>query len=497
MLFNSYEFILVFLPVTLIGFFACGRFGWRRGAKAWLTVASLCFYGWWDPRYVVLLVGSILFNFSVGRRLCRPAARGADRGFLVLGVGVNLALLAYYKYANFFLDNLNATVGTHWQLAAVVLPLGISFFTFTQIAYLVDAYRQEVHEYRLLDYSLFVTFFPHLIAGPVLHHREIMPQFAADATLRPSASNFSVGLTIFAVGLFKKVVLADGVAQFATPVFAAANAGEPLTLLSAWGGALAYTLQLYFDFSGYSDMAIGLARLFGIRFPLNFNSPYRAASIIEFWRCWHMTLSRFLRDYVYISLGGNRQGRARRYVNLLVTMLLGGLWHGAAWNFVLWGALHGVYVVINHAWRAVQRALPAWLRPLAGWGTSAGYALTFLAVVAGWVLFRADDLDSAWRIYQAMAGVHGITRADPYYFGAREVRWLAALLAISWFAPNVQQMLSKSTPALETYPGEIRPLGIRWLQWRPAIGWALVCGTLSLFSITRLSHVSEFLYFQF
>ncbi len=497
MLFNSYEFIFLFLPASLIGYFALGAYGRIRAAIVWLAACSLFFYGWWDARYLPLLAGSILFNYGVSRRLSRASSHATgDRRWLVLGVCGNLSLLGYYKYANFFVDNLNALTGVQWQLGNIVLPLGISFFTFTQIAYLVDAYRKEVKEFRLLDYALFVTFFPHLIAGPVLHHREIMPQFGLPQSFVPSAENFAVGLTIFFAGLFKKVIIADNLAPFVTPMFGAAAAGEAVTGSAAWGGVTAYTLQLYFDFSGYSDMAIGLARLYGIRFPLNFNSPYRSASVIDFWRRWNMTLSRFLRDYLYFALGGNRRGQLRRHVNLLATMVLGGLWHGAGWPFVVWGSLHGVYLVINHGWRAgvAGIAFPRWL---ALSGRAVSRLLTFLAVLIAWVFFRADSMSAALRILEAMAGLHGFDRHDPYYFGMMELRWLIPALAIAWFAPNVQQIMQRFRPALETYPGEIEPLRVRWLEWRPSFMWALATALASVLALINLTHVSEFLYFQF
>ena len=353
MLFNSFLFLFVFLPATLLGFFLIGRYS-RPLAALWLFAASLFFYGWWNPAFTFLLLASIAFNYSVGTALAREhARRRAASGSWLLGVGVcaNLGLLAYYKYANVFIQGGNAVLGTGWQIESIVLPLGISFYTFTQIAFLVDAHRGEAGEFDFIRYGLFVTYFPHLIAGPVLHHKEMMPQFALAQTYRPHWANLSVGLTILAIGLFKKVVLADGVASFASPVFKAASEGASVTFLEAWVGALAYTFQLYFDFSGYSDMAIGLSLLFGVKLPLNFDSPYKAANIIDFWRRWHMTLSRFLRDYLYFPLGGNRKGPARRHLNLLITMVLGGLWHGAGLTFVMWGALHGFYLIVNHAWR--------------------------------------------------------------------------------------------------------------------------------------------------
>ncbi|HEX8963798.1 MAG TPA: MBOAT family protein, partial [Rhodocyclaceae bacterium] len=468
MLFNSYEFIFLFLPVTLLGYFLLGHRGRPLAAIGWLAAASLFFYAWWDVRYLALLLGSIAFNYTVGRMLCDAQQR---RPLLAVGVAGNLALLGYYKYANFFLAAAGALTGGDYTLGAIVLPLGISFFTFTQIAYLVDAYRGEVHEYRFLHYLLFVTFFPHLIAGPVLHHAEIMPQFRLGRCFRASAENFSVGFTIFVIGLFKKVVLADGVAQYVSPVFSAADAGVAVGGVAAWCAALAYTFQLYFDFSGYSDMAIGLARLFGITFPANFNSPYKAASIIDFWRRWHMTLSRFLRDYLYIALGGNRHGSARRYANLMATMVLGGLWHGAGWTFVAWGALHGSYLSLNHLWRALRARLFPRLGPSRP-GRWAGRLLTFLAVVVAWVFFRAGSIDAALRIVDAMAGANGFAKADPLYFGAAEAKWLLVLWMVAWALPNAQQLMLAHRGALETYAGEIEPLRRRWLAWSPRPAWA-------------------------
>ncbi len=492
MLFNSYEFLLGFLPAVLIVYFALARRGPAAGAIGFLAAASVLFYGWWNPRYVVLLAFSVVFNYAVGRMLARRASagvHGAGAGVLWLGIAGDLALLGVFKYADFFAANVNAAAGWSLPLPHLVLPLGISFFTFTQIAYLVDVYRGQAREYRFLNYALFVTFFPHLLAGPVLHHAEVMPQFARAETLRPSAESFAVGLTIFAIGLFKKVVLADGIAEFATPVFDGARNGATLTLLAAWGGALSYTFQLYFDFSGYSDMAIGLARLFGVVFPANFNSPYKAASIIDFWRRWHMTLSRFLRDYLYVPLGGGRRGPLRRYLNLMITMLLGGLWHGAGWTFVVWGGLHGVYLVVNHLWRGARARRPLGLWP--------GRLLTFLAVVVGWVFFRAESLPAAMAILEGMAGLNGVTRADPYYFGMPEVRWLAAMFVIVWALPNAQQLLYRHRPALETYPGEVTPPRWRALVWRPAAAWALVTAALFVAAAINLTRVSEFLYYQF
>ena len=348
------------------------------------------FYGWWNPVYLGLILGSILFNYAVGFSLLgRP-----HKLTLFLGVAGNLGVLGYFKYANFFIDNINALTSNDIILEQIILPLGISFFTFQQITYLVDAYRGETREYNFLHYCLFVVFFPQLIAGPIVHHKEMLPQFAKDALYGLKSRNLAVGFTIFIIGLFKKVVLADGIAVHATSVFAGAEHGVYLTFFEAWGGALAYSFQLYFDFSGYSDMAIGLARMFGIRLPLNFNSPFKATSIIDFWRRWHITLSRFLRDYLYIPLGGNRKGEARRFTNLMIAMLLGGLWHGAGWNFVLFGLAHGTYIVICGAWVKVKKNISdnSVIKSTVV-ANSIGRVITFLAVVLAFVPFRAESME--------------------------------------------------------------------------------------------------------
>ena len=353
MLFNSYPFVFVFLPLVLAGFAVLTRWRSRTATLAFLIVASLAFYAWWNWRFLGLLLFSILFNFALGRRLQRRASeRGAPvapaRRLLALGIAVNVGLLGYFKYRNFLVDTVGMAVGTDWALPPIVLPLAISFFTFEQITYLVDAYHGDTGEYDFLGYALFISFFPHLIAGPIVRFKELVPQFSSRSTFVFSHENVARGLFIFAIGLFKKVMIADTFSPWVAPIFDRA----PVVVFSdAWGATLAFALQLYFDFSGYTDMAIGLALMLNVVLPENFDSPYQARSIIDFWRRWHMTLSNFLRDYLYIPLGGGRRGEARRYANLFITMLLGGLWHGASWTFVLWGGLHGAYLAINHLWR--------------------------------------------------------------------------------------------------------------------------------------------------
>ena len=517
MLFNSYVFLLAFLPVTLVGYFLAGRHG-RTPAIAWLVLASFVFYGWWDWRYIPLLLLSILFNFFLGSSIARHAGGDAARRQLIVGVAVNLGLLGFFKYADFFIGAANAVSGSTLPLLHVVLPIGISFYTFTQIAFLVDASHGEVREYRLVHYALFVTYFPHLIAGPILHHKEMMPQFDRAAPVRPEWRNFEIGFSFFAIGLGKKVLLADSLAPFANAAFASPDGH---TLLTAWLGVLAYGLQLYFDFSGYSDMAIGLSRLFGIKLPLNFDSPYKSRNISEFWRRWHMTLSRFLRDYLYVPLGGNRRGPARRYLNLFVTMGLGGLWHGAGWGFVVWGLLHGFYLSVHHAWSALRGGVAKRAAPLASRGHAAGsVALTFLAVTIAWTFFRAPHLQDALSIVAAMSGAHGVALPDallsrlgpltdwltwagvrPYLGGGTQFvqgwAWVIIAASIAFLAPNSQEIMRRGAPGLT--PVALRPMGPlgQWLTWRRRPRWAVGLAMLSAACVLSMSNPTEFLYFQF
>jgi alginate O-acetyltransferase complex protein AlgI len=521
MLFNSYEFVLLFLPVTVLLYYQLGRRFGHRAAFGWLFVASCFFYGWWNPIYLPLLGGSILVNYWLGQTLTlrrQSLGRLDGTGFAVmwLGVALNVGVLGYFKYANFFVDNAVWLTGAAWHLEKIVLPLGISFFTFQKIAYLVDAAEGEAPSYDLLEFALFVMFFPQLIAGPIVHHGEIMPQFARPRRWHPRAIDIAVGATIFAIGLAKKAVLADGVARYATPVFAAAGPGSALGLFEAWGGALAYSMQLYFDFSGYSDMAIGGARLFGIRLPVNFNSPYKAVNIVDFWRRWHMTLSRFLRDYVYIALGGNQRGKARRYANLLATMVIGGFWHGAGWTFVIWGALHGIYLIVNHGWQALRTVLGFPPGRSGRLGRVLGRTVTFLAVVVGWVFFRANGADDALRLLAGMAGLNGASLpagvvpllgpgwpllqalgVEASHGGGRVFvltwAWVVSLMLIAFLAPNTQELLARYRPALNAAVAGGRP----WWAWRPSPGWAMATAAVAAAGLLALSQVSEFLYFQF
>lgn len=384
MLFNSQFFILGFLPSVLaLSYALAGR---PVARQAFLVLASLAFYGWWDVRFVPLLCGLTLANWLIALWFGRSEARWIP----VLGVALNLAVLGLFKYADFLRGTVFDVAGLDWRPWHLILPLGMSFFVFQKISYLIDLRRGDRHIYGFLDFFLFVSFFPQLIAGPLVRHNEIIGQFRADPRGPAMWENLGRGALLFVIGVAKKAALADSLALIADPLFARGTLG----FVEAWTAAIAYTLQIYFDFSGYSDMAIGLALMFGLRLPFNFDAPYRSLSIREFWRRWHRTLSRFLRDYLYIPLGGNRGGPARQAVNVVVTMLLGGLWHGASWTFVVWGGLHGLALAVNHIWSGLGLRMP---RVLA-WG------LTSVFVVLAWVLFRAPDFAAAASMLTSMAG---------------------------------------------------------------------------------------------
>ncbi|MGG3307249.1 MBOAT family protein [Paenibacillus lautus] len=468
MLFNSYPFIFIFLPITVIVYFGLNRFRYSLAAKCWLALSSLFFYSWWNISYLPLLLGSIAFNYFIGRLLQARQANSQDssfsrrgaRGILICGIAGNVLLLIYYKYADFFLVNIGAATGWEVSLLNLALPLGISFFTFTQIAYLVDAYKGKASEYNIVNYVLFVTFYPHLIAGPILHHGEMMPQFDRVRGKLWDWGNAANGVFIFCVGLFKKVVIADTLAIYANAGFDTA-AG----FVDSWIAALSYTFQLYFDFSGYTDMAIGAALLFNIRLPQNFNSPYKALNIQDFWRRWHMTLSRFLRDYIYIPLGGNRRGEAIMLRNLVLTFLIGGLWHGAGWTFLFWGLLHGVGQVIHRFWGKLGIAMPRLL----------AWTITFVFITVTWVFFRAESWVQAMRLLKGMSGLSGIH----LYLNDAILEPLAIIVVI---APIV--LLCRNSSELS-------------VSFRPNSKQAVVCAVLFVISLMYITRISEFLYFNF
>lgn len=520
MLFHSVPFLFGFLPLALAGFVLATRAQERLPAVAWLTAASLFFYAWWNVSHLALLVASVAGNYAYAQVL----ARHRERAFVVTGVALNLLVLGWFKYFNFFIDSAALLLGIAPAHLAIALPLGISFFTFQQIAYLVDVYHGHPPAPNFLYYVLFVAFFPHLIAGPILHHADVIPQFQKPSVFRIQPQNLAVGSTIFAIGLYKKVVFADGISVYAETVFNAA-VDSPPDFFTAWSGVLAYTMQIYFDFSGYSDMAIGLARLFGVRLPLNFHSPYKAVNIIDFWRRWHMTLSRFLRDYLYIPLGGNRRGGFRRYINLMITMLLGGLWHGAGWTFVIWGGLHGCYLVVNHLWRRARHSMGSERASPTAAGTWLARFLTFGAVVVAWVFFRAADVATAWTMLSSLAGMNGVIFPEPWRpaigslvdgvagvsFGpspgldGAAFGWIGFLLLVVWFAPNTQELLARYKPAFD-YPqrpgGDDQDAVSRLVEirpWRDALASALILSTAVVLMIVlaRKERAGAFIYMIF
>ncbi|GMT48847.1 MAG: alginate O-acetylation protein [bacterium] len=518
MLFNSYEFLIFFLPLVLVVFFRLGRYGYYRASITWLVISSLFFYGWWNPGYLILIISSILLNYGVGTALTRVIKK---KSVLILGITINLLLLGYYKYGNFILTNAYSIYDYNGSTESIILPLAISFFTFQQISYLVDTYKGVTEEHNFLHYCLFVVFFPQLIAGPIVHHNEMLPQFSQRKIYRFFHENFSVGLTILVIGLVKKVLIADSLSAYASPIFAAAEKGYHLSFVEAWIGALSYTFQLYFDFSGYSDMAIGIARLFGIKLPLNFNSPYKALNITEFWKRWHMTLSRFLKDYLYIPLGGNRKGKSRRYLNLAITMVLGGLWHGAGWTFVAWGALHGFYLIVNHGWHYIinKMNLPLTNRRFF---SPISWLLTFVAVIVSWVIFRANTFHGAIQVLKGMMGLNGFVLPQNFYndfnglFGLGEYMMafgvqfgdveyvhgyfiffiLPLLLVFVLLGPNTQEFMGHYKPALIP-KGQSLSYRWAWIAWRPNFITALVLSLIAMFILIKMTGVSEFLYFQF
>ena len=469
MLFNSYQFLLVFLPLVLFGFGALSRWEARRPMIGFLVAASLLFYGWWSWHYLALIAFSVGFNYAWAEGVRRLAAlpgsggRAASSGFLVAGVAVNLGLLGYFKYTGFVVETVNRVTGTTWPLPRIVLPLALSFVTFEQIIYLVETGRDPARRYDFLEYCLYVTFFPRLIAGPIVRPRELFPQLRDPDAFRFSASSLGTGLFIFAVGLFKKTVLADTFAPWADRIFDGAASPQ---FFDAWGGALAFTLQIYFDFSGYTDMAIGLARMLNIGLPENFDSPYQARSMIDFWRRWHITLSTFFRDYVYVPLARSRLGGA--YLALLLTMLLVGLWHGAGWMFLVWGAFNGGLLILNTRWRRTGIVIPEGM----------AWALTFFATVVGFTLFRSGSLARAEDILAGLAGLHGFAwKPALYSFGRHEWKRLLPALALVLWCPSRQVVMQRS--------------------WSSDWAYAAAFGFLAGLSFLRLGNPVPFVYFQF
>lgn len=481
MLFNSFAFLFVFLPVTLIGYYALKKRG-MRNALAFVLFASICFYGMDEEYYVILLLSSIVFNYYIAIYIASLSGK-RKRLCLVAGVGVNVATLVYFKYMSFLCEIVKQLFGLHFPVPHIPLPPGISFYTFIQIAYLVDAYRKSsAAGGSLLNYSFFVSFFPHLIAGPIIHITDMMPQLGERAKRPPLSTRMAVGLTVLVLGLAKKVLLADPLGRTADAAYAVVSGGGHLGTGAAWVGTLCYTLQIYFDFSGYSDMAIGLAYLFGIRFPTNFESPYKAFGIVDFWRRWHITLSTFLRDYIYIPLGGNRSGQTARMRNLMITMLIAGAWHGAGWTFIIWGGIHGLALVCTHAYRHLFGRKNHHSRL----GQVCGVLLTFLFVHLAWVFFRAESLDIALRMF------HEMFRWNVLHVRSSVPREMFLGLSIVWFMPNVRALLGTFAPHLEGFSGEQFLAG-----WRPNVISAVALGVIFTLSLFALRLPSAFIYFRF
>ncbi|HIP41536.1 MAG TPA: MBOAT family protein [Campylobacterales bacterium] len=485
MLFNSYIFIFAFLPFTFFVYFYLNSLTSKVAAKVFLVFASLFFYSWWNPIYLPLILSSMFFNYTVGLSLSKESIHKIinKKVLLSLGIIANVTLLGYFKYADFFISNLNYLLDTDVGLLKLALPLAISFFTFQQIAYLVDSYRGETKEYSFLNYANFVTFFPQLIAGPIVHHSEMMPQFASSSNKLKYYPHIAMGLFIFSIGLFKKIIIADTFAVWATAGF---DHAPQLHMVEAWVTSLSYTFQLYFDFSGYTDMAIGAALLFNIKLPLNFNSPYKASSIQDFWRRWHMTLSRFLKEYIYIPLGGNKKGEIRTYIALMATFLIGGIWHGAGWTFLFWGFLHGMAIVIHRAWSKVGFRLH----------TVLAWFITFNFINITWVFFRAKEWDDAMKVLSGMFSGALVLPSewkeilysllgDSVYYGywlhsistdTYTMYWMMAGLFIVLALKNTNELAQKFKPNL-------------WTMF--------YASAMFLIAALSLSKLSEFLYFNF
>jgi len=518
MLFNSYEFIFVFMPVVVGVFFLLGRSS-RAWALRWVIAASLFFYGWWRPLNVLIIAPSVLINFALARLLQRLQMHGnpgTAKAILVLGIVFNVAFLGYFKYSNFLITSLNDAFATQIVLARIMLPLGISFITFQKIAFLIDVHAGRVESFSLRDYCLFVLFFPQLIAGPIVHYLEMMPQFHR-ISCQFDKENVSVGMTLFAFGLFQKVFLADGIAKSVTPLYQLADQGSRIGLLPAWIAAAGFTFQIYFDFSGYTDMALGVARLFGVRLPPNFNSPLRASSIIDFWLRWHMTLTRFLTAYIYnpLTLALTRRRAMRKgsrvvalpkgggaFIELLMlptllTMFVSGVWHGAGYTFIIWGVLHGLFLTVNHLFRLLGPKLLGDKSRYDRLMQPTGFLITFVCVAASMVIFRATSLKTAADLLQGMLGLHGIGFSSGMGLKTA-LLWIGPLAFIALACPNTLQLLSQYEPALgwRSVPRGATPGKTRFL-WQPSLAWAAAASVIVAIGMLNLGGNSEFLYWQF
>lgn len=492
MIFSSFTFILAFLPISVIGYYLCNRYLGLMASRIWLIGASFYFYAQWKFDYLGLLIISILINFALSQPISqRP--RHLAKYWLIGGIAFNLLLLGYFKYTNFALDSFNQLTHGDFFVADILLPLAISFFTFQQIAYLVDSYIPHKRpESGFLNYCLFVSFFPQLIAGPIVHHKEMIPQFKQNVV---SAENIAKGLAIFTLGLFKKVALADTLAIWANAGFSQSGS---IDFVNAWLTSLCYTFQLYFDFSGYADMAIGAALLFNIVLPLNFNSPYRATSIQLFWRNWHMTLSRWFRDYVYFPLGGNKQGQRYTVRNLVIVAILSGIWHGAGWTFLIWGAMHALALAVNRLWQSYRHPLPvviAWL-------------LTFLFINVSWVMFRAESVEQALQMYHAMLSLNDVALIDSIKTALLQIKSTAESISWQWLFDDLTHntllqclMITIGLMTCLTMPNSQTLIGIHTtakIDIRRLIPTLIItCLAVVAFALLALGNYSEFIYFNF
>ncbi len=482
MLFNSYEFIFVFFPITFGVYFYLNYKDFTRQGKIFLVLSSLFFYSWWNVFYLPIILISITFNYYLGKALSGSANK--NKKILILGIIANLSLLIYFKYTDFFIENFNLITNSDINLLHLVLPLAISFFTFQQIAYLVDSYRQDTKEYNFINYCVFVTFFPQLIAGPIVHHREMMPQFSDGNNNKINYLNISIGIYIFAIGLFKKVIIADTFSTWATTGF---DIATTLNLVEAWVTSLSYTFQLYFDFSGYTDMAIGIALVFNIKLPINFNSPYKAVNIQDFWRRWHITLSRFLRDYIYIPLGGSRKSNLITYQNLLITFVLGGIWHGAGWTFIIWGLLHGLAIVIQRIWSDLNIKINIFI----------SWFVTFNFINIAWIFFRANKWEDATKVLSSMFDLNNIVLPSALYtkflflqnYGIKFGMWLEGVKGDVWtlvwlvIAFILVLFCKNSIEKMNSF--------------KPTYVYLFKLSLMFIFSVLYLYNNSDFLYFNF
>jgi alginate O-acetyltransferase complex protein AlgI len=491
MLFNSYEFLFLFLPVTVVVYFVLNGKRLSIAANSWLLFASLVFYSWWNPAYLPLILVSILINYTIGNLIADPEDISrigkrviSRKALFIFGIAVNIIFLGFFKYTDFIVANLNSLLKTDFPLPHIVLPLGISFFTITQIAFLVDSYEGLVTERKFLNYALFVTFFPHLLAGPILHHKDMMPQFDRPRNKVVNYRNLSLGIFLFTIGLFKKVILAD---EFVGNVKAAFDVAQSLTFLEAWIASLSYTFQLYCDFSGYTDMAIGIGLMFNIRLPENFNSPYKAVSVIDFWKRWHITLSNFITTYLYAPIlrSFDRITFINSLVAILLAMFISGVWHGAGWTFIIWGTLHGLALVVNHVWKKAKRKMPFFL----------AWLLTFMFINMSFVFFRAKNVGDALKVLKGMVGINGVAVSSKFggsrflkqigvssggviedLVSTRSMIIMGVLLLLVLFGKNSTRMTQEFSPSLKN---------------------ALFVSILAVVSILSLQKITEFIYFNF